>query len=109
MRPWLWPAALRVIGRSSRRGWWHRPPFFPLPPTEFVGFRLETQYGDPPRRDRGRDRGRDRAGGAQERRAPLPGDLVAYVAWCRSIDRSRPAAGRLAVGRMPLSRLRSHR
>lgn len=71
LRPWLWPTAVRVIGRSSRPGWWRRPPFLPRPPAAFVGFRLETQYG-----------GVD---------APAPEDLVAYLAWCRSLDRGSGA------------------
>jgi len=69
VRPWLWTTALRVVGRSSRRGWWRRAPFLPRPPAAFVGFRLETQYGG--------------------QAAPAAADLVAYLAWCRSLDRSR--------------------
>lgn len=71
VRPGLWPTALRIIGRSSPRGWWHRAPFVPRPPAAFVQFRLETQYGS------------TTAG------APVAQDLVAYLAWCRALDRQR--------------------
>ena len=82
VRPWLWCTALRIAGRSSPRGWWHRSPFVPRPPAAFVAFRLETQYGSTP--------------GS----APVAEDLVAYLAWCRSLDRDRSRdRGRKGAGR----------
>lgn len=59
----------------ARTGWWHRPPFLPLPERSYLAFRLETQYG---------------AAGA-----PARGDLVAYLEWCRDEQRAI-AAGRPA-------------
>ena len=39
--------ALLIIGwRFRRRGWWHRPPFLPLPATTYVAWRMHTAYGD---------------------------------------------------------------
>jgi hypothetical protein len=38
-----------------RRGWYRVPPFLPLPPSEYVRWRMHTAYGDadavPPVRD----------------------------------------------------------
>jgi hypothetical protein len=38
-----------------RRNWWRRPPFLPVPPAEYVRWRMYTAYGDeravPPVRD----------------------------------------------------------
>lgn len=62
--PGLWPTAVRLLRRTVRRGWWRRPPFLPLPSSEYVRFRLVTQYGDP----------------AAE---PTGEDVVAYLRWCR--------------------------
>ncbi len=81
VRPWLWPTALRVVGRHSPPGWWHRAPFVPRPPAAFVAFRLETQYG------------------AAAASAPVAEDLVVYLAWCRSLSRLRKGAGRLGSHR----------
>jgi hypothetical protein len=63
-RPRLWGTALRQGGRLARRGWWRRPPFLPLPPSAYVRFRLETQYGRTDQR-------------------PDPDDVVRYLAWCK--------------------------
>jgi hypothetical protein len=69
-RPRLWPTAVRVVWRSRARGWWRRPPFLPLPPAEYVGFRLVTQYGD--------------AGAV-----PTATDVIRYLSWCASAGRVR--------------------
>ena len=37
---------LRVAWRFRARGWWRRPPFLPLPPAEYVRWRMYTAYGD---------------------------------------------------------------
>jgi len=47
VRPWLWLAAIRQVGRLAGRGWWRRPPFLPLPASSYAAFRATTQYGDP--------------------------------------------------------------
>lgn len=36
---------LRVAWRFRRRGWWHRPPFLPLPSRDYVRWRMHTAYG----------------------------------------------------------------
>ena len=62
--PALWPTAVRQVGRTAKRDWWRRAPFLPVPSTDYVRFRLLTQYGD----------------GAA---SPTPDDVVSYLRWCR--------------------------
>jgi hypothetical protein len=64
IRPWLWWIALRQVARTARPQWWRHAPFLPLPPPEYLRFRLETAYG--------------------VAAAPAPADLVAYLEWCGS-------------------------
>jgi hypothetical protein len=45
MRPFLWPVAIRTVVALASRGWWRRKPFMPLPPGDYLAFRLQTQYG----------------------------------------------------------------
>ncbi|HSJ63425.1 MAG TPA: hypothetical protein VK922_05895 [Gemmatimonadaceae bacterium] len=40
-------ALLRVAWNFRARDWWRRPPFLPLPPREYVRWRMHTAYGDP--------------------------------------------------------------
>lgn len=63
-RPLLWPIAFRESFLMARRGWWHHWPPLPLPSSAWLAFRMETAYGDR---------------GAR----PTPGDLVAWLEWCR--------------------------
>jgi hypothetical protein len=63
-RPWLWPTAVVQLFALAPRGWWRRSPFLPLPDREYLGFRMQTMYGDPDR-------------------PPDPADLLAYLNWCR--------------------------
>jgi hypothetical protein len=37
--------AVRAGWRFRARGWSHRPPFLPLPPLEYIEWRLHTAYG----------------------------------------------------------------
>jgi hypothetical protein len=37
---------LRVAWRFRARRWYRRPPFLPLPPREYVRWRMHTAYGD---------------------------------------------------------------
>ena len=37
---------LRIAWRFRARGWYRRPPFLPLPPREYVRWRMHTAYGD---------------------------------------------------------------
>lgn len=46
-RPRLLPHALGAAWAFRARGWYRRPPFLPLPPREYVRWRMETAYGDP--------------------------------------------------------------
>ena len=63
--PSLWRTGLRQARRLARPGWWRRPPFLPLPPADYLRFRMETAYG-----------------GAGDQ--PIaPQDLVTYLRWCR--------------------------
>ena len=73
VRPGLWPTALRQARRTARPGWWHRPPFLPVPDRAYASFRLETQYGDDG--------------------VVTGSDLVRYLEWCRDEERAI-AAGR---------------
>jgi len=45
-RPRLWTTALRQAVRLARPRWWRRAPFLPLPPAEYVRWRMLTAYGD---------------------------------------------------------------
>lgn len=74
VRPWLWLTAVRQILRLAPRGWWHRPPFLPLPPADYLEFRLVTQYGSA-----------HLASGGDIR----PADVVDYLAWCRDWNSRR--------------------
>lgn len=67
-RPWLWSTAVGQVFRLAAPGWWRRRPFLPLPDPDYLAFRLQTMYGDPAHR-------------------PEPGDVVAYLEWCRSYRR----------------------
>ena len=44
-RPRLWLTALRQYRVAVPRRWWARRPFLPIPPGDYVRFRLQTQYG----------------------------------------------------------------
>jgi hypothetical protein len=64
--------ALLLLGaawRFRRRGWYRYAPFLPLPPREYIAWRLHTAYGD-------------------EDAIPPARDLARYLAWTRG------AAGR---------------
>ncbi len=68
-RPGLWSTAVRQWARLVPGGWWHRPPFLPVPDRAYLRLRTITQYGDPGH--------------------PLePDDVVQYLAWCRSLRRA---------------------
>ena len=69
-RPRLLLAMLRMAWRFRRRGWWKRPPFLPVPPREYLEWRLHTAYGD---------------GG----RGPTVDELDRYVRWANRLYRTR--------------------
>lgn len=60
---------LRTGWRFRRRGWWLRPPFLPLPPAEYLDWRLHTAYGD---------------AGAE----PELGEIERYLRWVLRMNRS---------------------
>ena len=62
VRPTLAADLLRVAWRFRARGWWRRAPFLPLPPTEYVRWRMYTAYGD-------------------EDAVPPADDVVRYARW----------------------------
>ena len=64
VRPSLWGTALRMWWRTTPRDWWRQRPFLPLPPADYVQFRLVTQYG--------------------ATNAPVVAeDVLNYLAWCK--------------------------
>jgi hypothetical protein len=52
----------------TRRRWWTRPPYLPVPDRRYMRFRLETAYGT------------DGPGRAA--------DVVRYLEWCRASERA---------------------
>jgi hypothetical protein len=57
-------ALLRVAWNFRARDWWRRPPFLPLPPREYVRWRMHTAYGD-------------------AEAVPPADDVVRYARWVR--------------------------
>jgi hypothetical protein len=43
--PPLWGTALHQYRVSLPRRWWTRRPYLPIPPSDYIRFRLQTQYG----------------------------------------------------------------
>jgi hypothetical protein len=43
--PRLLPPLIAAAWRFRRRGWYRTPPFLPLPPRDYVEWRLHTAYG----------------------------------------------------------------
>jgi hypothetical protein len=39
------PLAVSAAWRFRARRWYRRPPFLPLPPREYMAWRMETAYG----------------------------------------------------------------
>jgi len=62
VRPGLAADLLRVAWRFRARDWWRRPPFLPLPPSEYVRWRMYTAYGD-------------------EEAVPPAEDVIRYARW----------------------------
>ena len=46
VRPRLAVDLLRLAWSFRARNWWRRPPFLPLPPREYLQWRMYTAYGD---------------------------------------------------------------
>jgi hypothetical protein len=65
VRPSLWRPLGRAAVSMAPRRWWLRRPFLPLPPRDYLTFRLQTQYG-----------------GAGTNAAD-PSDVLKYLRWLR--------------------------
>ncbi|HEX6133388.1 MAG TPA: hypothetical protein VFZ24_05480 [Longimicrobiales bacterium] len=63
------PLLLATAWRFRARGWYRRAPFLPLPPADYVAWRLHTAYGD-----------------AVEPRAD---ELARYVRWTADMKKPR--------------------
>jgi hypothetical protein len=69
-RPRVLASLCAAAWRFRARGWWRRAPFLPVPPREYVGWRIHTAYGD---------------GG----REPTADELERYVRWANRMHSSR--------------------
>ena len=74
VRPTLWVTAVRQLARLAPTGWWKRAPFVPVPPRNYMEFRLVTQYG-----------GEHGALQADIRAQ----DVVDYLQWCKQWNRAQ--------------------
>ncbi|MFW5947591.1 MAG: hypothetical protein ACOCUW_03775, partial [Gemmatimonadota bacterium] len=70
VRPRLLVSMLRAAWRFRARGWWRRPPFLPVPPAEYLEWRLQTAYGD-------------------DGREPTIQELDRYLRWANRLHRTR--------------------
>ncbi len=68
-RPALWPTAVVQVLRLAPTGWWRRRPFLPLPDSEYLRFRLQTQYGD-------------------SDHEPEPDDVVRWLEWSKRFGKA---------------------
>ncbi len=59
---------LRVVWAFRARGWYRRPPFLPLPPSEYIRWRMYTAYGD-------------------EQAVPPVEDVMRFARWRREVMR----------------------
>lgn len=69
VRPALLGVLVRAAWRFRARGWYRRPPFLPVPPPEYLEWRLHTAYG--------------------EGRAPTVRELERYLRWSDTLRRGR--------------------
>lgn len=60
---------ITLVWAMRRRHWYSTPPFLPLPPREYLGWRLYTAYGD-------------------ERTVPPLEDVLRFARWRRHITRT---------------------
>jgi hypothetical protein len=74
-RPRLLAAMMRAAWRFRARGWWRRPPFLPVPPPEYLEWRMHTAYGD-------------------QGRVPTALELERYVRWANRMHGTRRGGGR---------------
>jgi hypothetical protein len=74
VRPHLWLTALRQLARLTPQGWWKRSPFLPVPPADYLEFRLVTQYGG--------------EHGSQREKVRTV-DVLDYLMWCKEWNQAR--------------------
>ena len=65
IRPTLWLTTAAAIVRLAPQRWWTRPPFLPVPHSDYLRFRTLTALGGD--------------GSA----APTADDLIQWLQWCR--------------------------
>lgn len=70
LRPRLLASMARAAWRFRARGWWRQPPFLPVPPREYLEWRMHTAYGD-------------------EGREPTVRELGRYLRWANRLYRGR--------------------
>jgi hypothetical protein len=69
-QPRLVPSLLGAAWRFRAKDWHRRSPFLPLPPAEYVEWRLHTAYGD-------------------EGETPAPVELARYLRWTSRMAKQR--------------------
>lgn len=69
--PRLLPLLLGAAWRFRAKNWYRRAPFLPLPPAEYVEWRLHTAYGD--------------------EGTPEPVEIARYLRWAARMAKQRPA------------------
>ena len=70
IRPWLWWIVVKTAWRHAPRGWWKEMYGLPIPPKDYIEFRMETAFGD-------------------KYYKPDAKELIDYLYWCRSIERAK--------------------
>ena len=70
-RPGLIAPMLRAAWRFRAERWWSRPPFLPLPPEQYMAWRLHTAFGD-------------------ENAIPEAAQLERYLRWTRTAAPRKP-------------------
>ncbi|HUF14191.1 MAG TPA: hypothetical protein VMN78_13910 [Longimicrobiales bacterium] len=65
--PRLWPDMVGAAWRFRRSNWYRHAPFLPLPPAEYLDWRMHTAYGDDA--------------------APEPAELERYLRWSTRMSR----------------------
>ena len=63
-RPDLWRTLVVQARRMVPSDWWRQPPFLPIPPANYVRFRMETAFGS-------------------DADAPPAAEMVHFLEWCR--------------------------
>jgi hypothetical protein len=64
IHPRLWATAWRQYRSTVPRRWWGRRPFLPVPASDYMRFRLQTQYGSADHRIEA-------------------ADVLNYLSWCK--------------------------